>query len=306
MERMTFTITWALAMLAITGAACAAEISISPNAGQATRFFADVPLRVDVRVSALEVSEKDFARINWLDYVELGVRDAGKNAVAVSVTSRNQLAEVSTENHSARAGREKERLWTARGSLVLAPLPAGRLTLSATYRGITSSPVTIVVQKGDEDNATIAARLAVDAARHGIPFEEYRAIQLRRLELLPTNEDILWELGWAARFSAEVSCEEIDSYYSRAIEVERARLALLRDSGDEGLRRHAEAEQPGFETRERIAGAIRSLLPEFCKRRDALWIGWSADEKNIELQERATHRAIRSIDITTPRRDRHE
>lgn len=98
-------------------------------------------------------------------------------------------------------------------------LVAGEYHLQIRY-GDDVQDGTFIVAKGDENAAIADLNIQRELARGATSWNDYKRLQLRRIELSPTNMTALWQLANEAELRAPLA--ETRSYYERLRDLYRA------------------------------------------------------------------------------------
>lgn len=255
--RIRIVVLTVLSLAVVVPSLTAADLGFSRKSDQYYQLSGE-PIRFAVHIAAFETSEKELVREDWVDHLELAVTIRGSgNAQELDMVNGRMLSVERKGPLSAEKAGIPQWLWLSRGEVEIASLPPGDYEFNLRYRTATAR-FGMTVWKGDE-NPEVEAFVLFGKALRAQSWEEYREIQLRRAELVPTDYSVLLDL--AKRAERSTTLEETDRYYVRALDVLASNLEVCQQKSQVDLYQGIAVETARIQ-------AIRSLLPELYERRD--------------------------------------
>ncbi|MGK2859708.1 MAG: hypothetical protein ACSLFQ_21130 [Thermoanaerobaculia bacterium] len=297
------------AVLLLAGAVCLPALAAELRLGTEIDTYYDTPLRLRVSLTAEQIDDAEYIRPNWFDELEWSVTEKSRGALPVRIGSLKPQPDQFVPGWPSRRPETKGRRQETRISeakVVMEPLGVGDFEIQVRYRDKTAV-LKLLFADPETDERAKDTQLRRESERSGLTWEEYRAIQMKRLDRHPGSWIIYWNLGW--RSLRNVPMAEADGYFAKSIELERSFMEKLQASVDKRDQHVYKDQRAAYEYRERVTAAVRSLLPEYYKNRDDLWIveEWvdstGRDTHGVTLLEWPSKKIIRVIDCRPPKKD---
>jgi hypothetical protein len=232
-------------------------------------------MTLSVSLQALAVTDSKYIRSSWLDELNVTAFDESGRTIPLRVIARRSEQTTVLPLRTPRKGVRQDAV-SLSAELDVEGIPPSGATLRVEYQDLKNE---ITVRPKGDANETTGVAKSVESGMRTRTYAEWRAETMRRLEEIPDDYVSLWSLVERALLFAPR--EETEEYLSRAIANQHAFVERMKKSENPMTRALVHDVEADLRSRERMASAIRSLLPEYYANREELRIhldwrmGWA-------------------------------